>query len=1111
MVEPARPPAAGRADTPARLAAADRAEALMSRHTIAEVQANERDTLAKIDGARERLRELVGGSHRDVISSAEAIVEMARQCKRVADNLSGMRSGLLARGGEERGWGEDGEGGRLGGGRAHAVGSRVKYLVDSSELIWSCLDSGEHLEATRRFLKARAVQGGLMEAEPGVLGRFPLLRHQAPNVEKMKGQIVEQVRQHLSMVESLPIDQSAGCLVSWACLTEDGCMELLDLLLNARREFLYNRLNPRGSDARQLGGVALSAIVRVIQDALAQVGHLFIIPCHSGRSAKESRLQAALAKDDLGYSGFLFGSLNTDGQSEEQSAEEAAWAQKRSEVHDRIGLCPVEGVAKVCSEWLKDTAGDILAAGDRVLSHCGSLRELAEVEAQVRSSVSSWSPPDGPSGSPRNGVLEERWGRLNGWHELIENVLDLRVDIWSELFEATFRRRVLGLVEETFGRVCSALEEELDDGMRQLQSGTAESAGGHSASLWSLKSDLATQLNDPTVLDALNLTPSGQAGELAQGGPKASGRPSVRAWSRRMADTFDKGVRQILEGMTELLEKPTAAPEQPGTGSGTPVSLQSGRYSLLSVRPGTNRPSTVKGPRAADLEPRLQESCEKAALALAGALESRLKSLPDVDTGQEPTASVEAALLVGNLCLEIGESKGSLGVLLGSSDEWRAQQHGGATPVRAARTPASFYTPRSVQTAKPLAAPENLQRLQGRFRAVAMQGFRTWAGWASAKLSRKLVEALQTDQVYRRDVAPTSWERVTLSHGEDDELGAAGGKEMHCFLPSGPSGGVMRFLVGACWELKRVGGHSVNPLVLQLFGWVLGKEACDVMKAELSEQAPLGHALSDTGILQLLLDTRFLQDVMAGAQPMERPTSLRPAGSVGLSGRDFATGAHGRLPRPPSRMADPQLAASLQEHKAQFLDLQSMLSERLDPIDWATYEPHLWQIEQRYYQRSAVLFGVLMQLNPLHSGPPMKSPSKTDTNILSMAPVAARFQYLPIRTPTPTITRKPSAQWAGSMNSFTNDLEASDPRGNYSFADLGSRRRDLDEQLEASSSSTFGSLGSLGTILGDKAAEVTALAQQRFAEQFGDFLQPAGTGLLSSLARGVGRATGQGT
>eukprot|EP00976_Prorocentrum_cordatum_P037713 766005-Prorocentrum_minimum.AAC.2 len=61
---------------------------------------------------------------------------------------------------------------------------------------------------------------------------------------------------------------------------------------------------------------------------------------------------------------------------------------------------------------------------------------------------------------------------------------------------------------------------------------------------------------------------------------------------------------------------------------------------------------------------------------------------------------------------------------------------------------------------------------------------------------------------------------------------------------------------------------------------------------------------SEKGVLQLLFDVRFLADILKGG------------------------------------VNDPAPALRLEE----------ALTARLDPIDWATYEPYLWANEQRFYQ-----------------------------------------------------------------------------------------------------------------------------------------------------------------
>lgn len=95
--------------------------------------------------------------------------------------------------------------------------------------------------------------------------------------------------------------------------------------------------------------------------------------------------------------------------------------------------------------------------------------------------------------------------------------------------------------------------------------------------------------------------------------------------------------------------------------------------------------------------------------------------------------------------------------------------------------------------------------------------------------------------------------------------------------------------------------------------------------------------------------------------------------------------------------------------------------EQLDPIDWATYCPHLWTLEQRYYSRVAVLFGPLTQLQRSHpqDTAATRPTTLTHMNPLNVLPVAPRFQYLPISAPTgllPTAAAAAAAAAAGGVS-----------------------------------------------------------------------------------------------
>ena len=153
--------------------------------------------------------------------------------------------------------------------------------------------------------------------------------------------------------------------------------------------------------------------------------------------------------------------------------------------------------------------------------------------------------------------------------------------------------------------------------------------------------------------------------------------------------------------------------------------------------------------------------------------------------------------------------------------------------------------------------------------------------------------------------------------------------------------------------------------------------------------------------------------------------------------------------------------------------------DRLDPIDWATYEPYFWGNVQRHMQRTSILFGTLMQLqrNTQAAGETTagyKAPAggggggagtsanMADSNPLNLMPVAPRFQYLPISAPSvggPAASGltasgggrliagggamllagiAPQAGAGGGLDS-SSAARSGDMAGQFSFADLGTR------------------------------------------------------------------------
>lgn len=192
----------------------------------------------------------------------------------------------------------------------------------------------------------------------------------------------------------------------------------------------------------------------------------------------------------------------------------------------------------------------------------------------------------------------------------------------------------------------------------------------------------------------------------------------------------------------------------------------------------------------------------------------------------------------------------------------------------------------------------------------------------------------------------------------------------------------------------------------------------------------LEGSLTEKGILQLLFDLRFLRHVLIG-QPSASDRTSESAASFS----DYET----RLQARHSRHSPLQVCLSRDHHVPLALQYALIkvrhengddLQDKLDPIDWAIYGMYLWQNVATFQQRVRVLFGAMIQ--PGKSDPEVfyiccpclterlpfqvlspsqgltvaqvlnKTAPSGEANVLSVAPPASRFAYLPISTPSAT-------------------------------------------------------------------------------------------------------------
>ena len=144
-------------------------------------------------------------------------------------------------------------------------------------------------------------------------------------------------------------------------------------------------------------------------------------------------------------------------------------------------------------------------------------------------------------------------------------------------------------------------------------------------------------------------------------------------------------------------------------------------------------------------------------------------------------------------------------------------------------------------------------------------------------------------------------------------------------LPGSCSPLLFEFLFTLCRELHRGGSLAVERSVV---GALRGRAAEALLLACRSATTEVGglRGEKEGAVLQLLFDCRFASEVLCVSEQ---------------DGEAMARSAQG------------------------LKELQATLTAELDPVDWATYESHLWELVRQNVQRSAVVLG---PLGPLHGG-----------------------------------------------------------------------------------------------------------------------------------------------
>ncbi|KAI4367188.1 hypothetical protein MLD38_022951 [Melastoma candidum] len=1060
------------------------AESLFLTNPIARIRDAESDTRRQIESKSEELRQLIGNRYRDLIDSADTILSMKSSCESISRNVSSVGDLIQAL---SRNPGEaDGRSASAGDGRedksrkrfqVYGIACRVKYLVDTPENIWGCLDESMFLEAVARYLRAKQVQGLLLgkssdgrsegchggdtagfTGDANILGKFPVLQHQWQIVESFKSQISVRSRERLVDNGGRKIGDYADALAAVAIIDELSPREVLELFLESRRNWLMQKL---GSN---VGSMTFEEVVEVlceamkgIQVSIGQVGQLFLRVLNDMPLFYKVVLGSPPASQ-------LFGGISNPEE------EVLMWTSFGEKLESVMTFLDKKFIREVCLSWLRGCGREIMSkmSGKYLTYAITSGKEIAAAEKAIRETVDNKEVLEGSLEWLRSvfgSEIELPWSRIK------DLVLEDDLDLWDEIFEDAFVQRMNSIVESGFDQLTR--DVNVVDSVRAIEGTPGESI------------DFKAYLNRPST--------GGGVWFIESVDGKGSGFPSAKTHMEesnfqtcltsyfgpnvnRIRDAVDKCCQSILEELLHFLESPKA--------------------SL----------------RLKNLAQFLQGRCYDCLSNIIGQLKNEVDDLyvsmesVKQDNSTLPAAIiVERSLFIGRLLFSLQNHSRHIPLILGSPRFWVNESVASVfdrLPSLLRQSKASSDPPVSdspirrlslgskSQTSSAKAAllgaddisSPKLKEFSETTRDLCIRAHGLWISWLSEELSAILSRDVNQDDGLTTTTALRGWEDTIIKQEPAED----GQPELKISLPSMPSLYVISFLFRACEEIHRIGGHVLDKLILQNFALQLMEKMIELYGKYISSGESNSTKVSDKGALQIMLDLRFSYDILSGGDSnvsMESPGFAKPKYSFRMK-------------------LEPKQPASVL--KTRLDGLVNQLSQRLDPIDWLTYEPHLWENERQSYLRHAVLFGFFVQLNRMYVDTVQKLPNNSESNIMRCSTVPL-FKYLPISAPalSSRATAKTSLQVPIKFASKS-------PLTSYADGEL-SRKMDLDEKSSVGVSApllkSFMQVGSrfgestfkLGSILTDGQVGIFKDRSAAALSTFSDVLPVQAAGLLSSF------------
>lgn len=800
---------------------------LFEKFSIEEIREIEKKTRQDIEKKKEDLRQMVGERYRELIEAADTISEMKQSTEKVTlsivkiqdlcQNLKQSFSPSIRPTFDKFISKDSLKAAELN--KVYASSISLKMLMDIPEKIWSALDAGHYLLATRLYLLSRYIYTTLQLEGEGVqiAGHFPVMARQWSTIGHFKTTILQGCRNQLKAVGVSDLAVSE-CLCSILLLEDYTLQEAFEEFLSARKEAVQQLFQLDQSDV-----VIRSQITSVILMIVSTIHHIFVIFHHDhNKEIAQIKCNLLVSMLDQATSKTPSGAILSENDlspSLQKYISKAIWDFRPTLRHK-----PQPISAKILKEksqnfmdkCMKGIGVDIV----KLLGYITTVEGLASIRDEIYQ------------------ILKQD-ERMLLWDIISEQVLGHSLSVWNEVMRDMFVNRVKEILQIHFESMLSSIKSQTGKVLNDL--GNTDDRMLHferdlSSYIWS-----EGQQDIPMSRAWLRVNQK----TLSEGGSLMMKARAYTPAVQSLCSAIDQNLKVLLEDAYHYTKS---------KGDSTQMTLNLGSID--------ERGSFESFDRFGDkdsIQEFLQNACQDCINKLLDHLKQQLYACKKQLMNSENHAGNE---IVINRILLLGRFSGAICDLSSHLQMCMSiQLNDDDQPSSLSRISKKSVSV-SASSSKSQQNP-HLSQMQSKLIAFSHEAFSVWSEFICQSLVTQFTNVLNNTSIQAILSSCTQWDNIDIEEETEDNKRV----KSTIRVPMQVSWYVQTLLYNLCHDMNRTGGHSIhysmlNCVMQNLTEGILNAYESLVKSSSSSSSAVRASSLTQNRALQLWFDVKFLMNIL---------------------------------------------------------------------------------------------------------------------------------------------------------------------------------------------------------------------------------------------------------